>query len=150
MTDAIDDAISRSSTIKTPPVPAFTAETKIERIKKLPLIKTPELIQREAEAEAQHVKAEADRIKLLQKEQLDVEVKKVIYTNNPQGYSKVEKYIDKCTEINKVRDERIPTSKGNVTLSKKSFTFPIKKKVTGDEPPEPPPPAPTIPLKQFD
>lgn len=147
MADPIEQAISKSSSSAKPsPPPPSAPESVLERIKKLPLVKTPELIEREAEAAEQHSKAESDRSKLKQKEESEVEPKKVAFAGNKQEYPKVEKYIEECSKINEVRDERIPTSKANVTKSKKSFTYPMKKK-SGSNTPQEPPKTPDLPFK---
>jgi hypothetical protein len=142
--DAIDKANNKSAGKDAGYVstPSKSSESKSERIAKLPRVKTPEIIQREQEANAQSSKAESDRITLLQKEETDVEIKKKIFTDTPEEYKKVEKYIEMCTEINLVRKDRIKTSNENVTKSKKAFTYPMKN--VGKKQPEEP--APELPI----
>ena len=142
--DAIDNANNRTAGRNnnyTSPAPK-TGETKSERIAKLPRVKTPEIVEREQEATAQSSKAESDRIVLLQKEEVDVEITKEVFTGNLQEYKKVTKYVDMCTKINLIRVERIKTSKENVKKSKKAFTYPMKN--VGQKQPQEP--APEIPL----
>lgn len=126
MSDPIDQAI-KASNLQGNTAQLEVPQSKQERIRKLPIIKAPELIAREAEAATQHATADADNSKLKIKEESDVEIKKGIFTGNKQEYPKVEKYIDMCSKINEVRNERISTSSKNVKTSKKAFTFPIKK-----------------------
>lgn len=144
--DAIDKANNKSAGKEAGYVstPQKSSSSKADRIAKLPRVKTPEIIQREQEANTQSSKAESDRISLLQKEETKVEPKKEIFTDTPEEYKKVEKYIEMCTELNLVRTERIKTSNENIKKSKQAFTYPMKN--VGKKQPEEP--APELPLEK--
>lgn len=123
MPDSIDNAVAKSN--GTTPE---EEETKTPTRKgALPPNKDQLVEKQRPKAKAHADKTESDRNTLFIKENdTPVEALKKEYTPMPLKVPKFKKFLELCTNINKVAKERTATSKENIQKGKELFTYPLK------------------------